>query len=271
MERSALLPILSRARDAEHADPILGDTWACRVRDGLDVDWEALGLPQKEAFTVAMRGRHLDDWVRQFLAVHPDAVVVDLGAGLDDRSHRIMPGPDVDWFDIDFGQILDLRRRLSGDGRAENVHELAVDATSAEWVSRLPADRPLVIVADGFFPFLRPDDSAAVVHRLIDHAPEGELLMNGYTTLAQRLMPRVRAIRDLGIDISGGTAFDDPHVPEQWHPRLRLVERIMLSRSPYVAQTSAGLRASILMMNLLPGVADRSDLGVLRLQFSARS
>ncbi|MGN6128063.1 MAG: class I SAM-dependent methyltransferase [Humibacter sp.] len=267
VERSALLPVISRARDAEHADPILGDSWARHVRDGLAVDWDALGLPQKESYNVAMRGRHLDEWVRAFLAAHPDAVVVDLGTGLDDRARRVEPGPDVDWFDVDSPRILDLRRRLADGHRPANVHEIGADATDAAWISRLPTGRPLVMVADGFFPFLRPDDSAALVHRLVEHAPQGELVMNGYTTLARRLMPRVRAIRDLRIDVGEGTAFDDPRAPEQWHPRLKLAERIMLSRSPYVAKTPATLRAAVRAMNLFPSLADRSDLGVLRLRF----
>ncbi|WP_345802234.1 class I SAM-dependent methyltransferase [Microbacterium sp. AZCO] len=268
VERSALLPILGRAQDAESRRPILGDTWASVVVAEVSVDWDHLGLPRKEASTVAARARLIDDAARRFLEANPRSCVLDLGSGLDDRAQRVDPPEETMWFDVDLPGIMSLRRRLATRPViAAAHHELEVDATSAEWVDSLPSDRPLVILADGFFPFLAERDAEHLVHRLVEHAPHGELVMNGYTTLARTLMPRVRAIRDLGIDTAGGTAFDDPHEPEKWHPRLRLADRTMLSRSPYVDRMPRGLRAAIAVMNAFPGLAERSDLGVLRFTF----
>jgi O-methyltransferase involved in polyketide biosynthesis len=268
VERSALLPILGRARDAGSGEPILSDTWSQVVVDSLAVDWDHLGLPRKEASTVATRGRLIDDACRAFLRAHPDAVVIDLGSGLDDRAQRVDPPAASTWLDLDLPGVMALRRRLPERPAVEADHrELEADATSADWLDAVPTDRPLAILADGFFPFLPPEASAELVHRLVDRAPSGELVMNGYTTLARSLMPRVKAIRDLGIDTAGGTAFDDPHEPEHWHPRLRLAERTMLSRSAYVDRMPRGVRAGIRVMDAFPGLAERSDLGVLRFTF----
>lgn len=268
VERSALLPILGRARDAASERPILADAWSQVVVDTVAVDWEGLGLPRKEASSVAARGRLIDDGCRAFLAEHPDGVVLDLGSGLDDRAQRVQPPAGSTWFDLDLPGIMGVRRRLPERPPVRADHsELEADATSPDWIAAVPADRPLAILADGFFPFLSPDDSHAVVHRLVDRAPSGELIMNGYTTLARSLMPRVKAIRDLGIDTAGGTAFDDPREPESWHPRVRLAERTMLSRSPYVDRMPRRVRTAIRVMNAFPRVAERSDLGVLRFTF----
>jgi O-methyltransferase involved in polyketide biosynthesis len=268
VERSALLPVLARARDAATAHPILGDRWSRLVVDGVAVDWEHLGLPRKEASSVATRGRLIDDGCRAFLVQHPDAVVLDLGSGLDDRVQRIRPPAGSSWFDLDLPGIMAVRRRLPQRAPVEgDYRELEADATSPEWIGALPPDRPLAILADGFFPFLAPDDSRRLVHRLVERAPAGVLIMNGYTTLARSLMPRVKAIRDLGIDTSVGTAFDDPREPESWHPRIRLAERTMLSRSPYVDSMPRGVRTAIRVMNAFPQLAERSDLGVLRFTF----
>lgn len=267
-ERSALLPIQGRARAACSESPILGDEWSRVVVDSLAVDWEHFGLPKKEASSVATRGRHIDDWCRAFLTVHPDGVVLDLGSGLDDRAQRVMPPAGSSWFDLDLPGIMALRRRLpERQAVAAEYSELDADAAAPEWIGSLPSDRPLAILADGFFPFLSPDSSANLIRRLVDRVPSGELLMNGYTTLARSLMPRVKAIRDLGIDTAAGTAFDDPHELESWHPRLHLAERVMLSRSQYVAKMPRGLRTAIRIMGAFPQLADRSDLGVLRFTF----
>jgi O-methyltransferase involved in polyketide biosynthesis len=268
VERSALLPILGRARDAGSDRPILADRWSQVVVDALAVDWEDLGLPRKEASSVAARGRLIDDGCRAFLVANPDGVVLDLGSGLDDRAQRVQPPAGSSWFDLDLRGIMSLRRRLPERPPVPGRYsELEADATSRDWITAVPADRPLAILADGFFPFLTPEASRQVVHRLVDRAPSGELIMNGYTTLARSLMPHVRAIRNLGIDTAGGTAFDDPHEPENWHPRIRLAERTMLSRSPYVDRMPLGVRTGIRMMNAFPRLAERSDMGVLRFTF----
>jgi O-methyltransferase involved in polyketide biosynthesis len=44
------------------------------------------------------------------VADHPDAVVLDLGAGLNDRMFRIAPPPTVDRYDVDFPEVIALRR-----------------------------------------------------------------------------------------------------------------------------------------------------------------
>ncbi|NNC12162.1 class I SAM-dependent methyltransferase [Planctomonas sp. JC2975] len=265
VERSALLTVISRARDAEGRDPILADEWSVLVRDALAADWNGLGMPRKEAYTVATRGRLLDDLCRDFLRLNPDAVVIELGSGLDDRAERVDPPDTATWIDLDLPGIQYLRRQLPAR-RVVAAHrlELPADVTKDDWMRAVPRNRPVAIVADGFFPFLTPEESADVVRGIVDRAPAGELLMNGYTTLARTLMPRVRAIRDLGIDVTQGTAFDDPREPERWHPRLKLAQRIMLTRSPYVIHFSPALRATIRTMDWLPSLSDRSDLGVLR-------
>lgn len=268
VERSALLPTLGRARDASTDNPILADWWSRVVVDELAVDWENLGLPRKETSSVATRGRLIDDGCRAFLTASPGGVVLDLGSGLDDRAQRVGPPAGSWWFDLDLPGIMALRRRLPERPAVLGYYqELEADATSLEWINSVPPDRPLAILADGFFPFLPPEASRQVVRRLVDRAAGGELIMNGYSTVARSLMPRVKAIRDLGIDSANGTAFDDPREPESWHPRIRLVERTMLSRSPYVDRMPWGVRAAIRIMNAFPGLADRSDLGVLRFTF----
>ena len=59
-----------------------------------------------------MRARQFDLWTVDYLAGHPDAVVLHLGCGLDSRVYRLDPPPAVSWFDVDFPDVIELRRRL---------------------------------------------------------------------------------------------------------------------------------------------------------------
>ncbi|WP_313047682.1 class I SAM-dependent methyltransferase [Nonomuraea jabiensis] len=68
---------------------------------------------------------------RRFLARHPDAIGLDLGAGLDSRALRIAPPPTAEWHDVDFPEVIAARRRLLPE--AARPHDLAADVTDPAW------------------------------------------------------------------------------------------------------------------------------------------
>ena len=50
-----------------------------------------------------------------FIRHHPDAVGLDLGVGLDTRLVRLAPPATVDWYDVDFPAVIDVRKRVVPD------------------------------------------------------------------------------------------------------------------------------------------------------------
>ena len=91
-EQTALVTQYGRALDSRWPRPILGDTLADEIVAKIDYDFPALGVPSSAVRQTALRAKMLDERVRGFIAEHPDAVVVALGAGLDTgmlrSSHR---------------------------------------------------------------------------------------------------------------------------------------------------------------------------------------
>lgn len=57
----------------------------------------------------SLRAEKLDEVAARFVARHPDAIGLDLGAGLDTRLRRIAAPPTVDWYDIDFPTVIAAR------------------------------------------------------------------------------------------------------------------------------------------------------------------
>ena len=189
--------------------------------------------PKTRVFDIAVRAKRLDELVRRFVAQHPDGVVLDLGAGLDGRMFRVDPPSAVGWYDVDFPEVIALRRQVLP--QRTNSHSIGADLTDRDWLGEIPTDRPAVIVADGLSVFLTQDDFVSLLNRLTSHFPSGELGFNLYTTYA------VWAVKHLPgmAAIAGGVAnpgFNDPHQPECWVGALKLVEEIFLTRVPEVAE-----------------------------------
>src|SRR5215213_9570373 len=107
-----LATLYGKALDARSPNPILGDTFADAAVRQIDFDFTSLKLPNGGDITLPARARHLDGWTRDFIAAHPTSTVLHLGCGLDSRVFRIDPPATVDWYDVDFPDVIDLRRQL---------------------------------------------------------------------------------------------------------------------------------------------------------------
>ncbi|WP_410644340.1 class I SAM-dependent methyltransferase [Amycolatopsis sp. lyj-346] len=247
VQETLLLTLYARALDSTAPNPILGDTLAAAVADRIaedtGYDFAKLNLKPSLVAGTALRARKLDDIIHQFITTHPDAVVVDLGCGLDTRLARCTPPTGVDWYDVDFPEVTDLRRRYLPDDRS---HLVATDVTEPHWSQALPHDRPAMIVADGLLPFLPGDSFQTMIRQLTTRLPAGELALNGYTRFAAWAMKYHPSIKALGIDAAQG--FDDPRKPEHWNAGLTLVAEQLLTRAPEVAAFPQPVRALTRLM-----------------------
>src|ERR1700712_1500343 len=106
-----LATLYAKALDVDLPQPILGDRFAKEIVARLDYDWSQTTITARTSPSVTTRSAHFDCWPRQFLAVHPKATVLHLGCGLDSRYFRIDPGPDVEWYDVDYPDVAALRRQ----------------------------------------------------------------------------------------------------------------------------------------------------------------
>ena len=76
----------------------------------VDYDYEKLKIGTNLLLNATIRAKKMDEVVSAFIARHPDAVGLDLGAGLDTRSHRLDTPDTVDWYDVDFPAVAIARR-----------------------------------------------------------------------------------------------------------------------------------------------------------------
>jgi O-methyltransferase involved in polyketide biosynthesis len=239
IEETLYLPLCGRALDNHLGQPILGDTMAEQVVSTLGYDCGRFRLSASPILNIAHRAKKLDQVARGFIARHPNAIGLDLGAGLDTRVFRLDPPAGVDWYDVDFPEVIAARRQLFA--QRAHAHGIGADLTDPDWLDAIPGDRPAVIVADGLLAFLTQDDMVALLRRLVDHFPSGEVAFNGYTRFAIWAAKHYHGTQSVA-DLIGSPGFDDPHEPERWNPRLRLVKEILLTREPEVAQFPPALR-----------------------------
>jgi O-methyltransferase involved in polyketide biosynthesis len=245
-QESLFLTLGGRALDSRLPKPFLGDTMADEILTTTGYDLARFPQlttkrqdPKTKVFDIAVRAKRLDEIVRRFVINHPDGVVLDLGAGLDDRMFRVNPPSTVDWYDIDFPEVIAVRRQVLP--QPANAHSIGADLTDPDWLDVVPTDRPAVIVADGLVVFVTQGDFVSLLSRLCGHFPRGELAFNLYTTYAAWALKHLPAM----AVIAGGVAnpgFNEPRQPERWVDGLKLIDEILLTRAPEVAELSPIMR-----------------------------
>ena len=87
----------------------------------------------------------------------------------DSRAFRLDVPETVRWFDLDFPEVIALRRRLYPE--RDRCRLLAYSATDPGWLNELPADRPILVVAEGVLPYIASVDVRQLFVRLTDRLP----------------------------------------------------------------------------------------------------
>jgi O-methyltransferase involved in polyketide biosynthesis len=191
--QTTLATLYAKALDADAPRSILGDHYAKAAVARIDYDWQATSISARRAPSVAIRTAHFDNWTRQFLAVHEKGVVLHVGCGLDARVYRLDPPSGVQWYDVDYPEVIGLRERVYPDRM--NYRMLAASVTDLSWLADIPADGPALLIGEGLTPYLTKDGGLGLLRRVVDRFPAGELQFDAFSTFgirSQAINPVVR-------------------------------------------------------------------------------
>ena len=179
VSETLLVTLYLRAMETQRPDALIKEEKAVELVTRMGHDFDRIRqIPMKEVNKVVplLRTREFDRYAQDFLRRHPEAVVVHIGCGLDSRFERVDNG-QVEWYDLDFPHVIELRRKLIGDVR-ERYHFLACSALEDAWMEAVSAHRQRIFLfmAEGVFPYLEEAQVKWLVLRLRDHFPGAELV-----------------------------------------------------------------------------------------------
>lgn len=218
-EKETLLATLyAKALDSLVQETILGDKFADEVVQKIDYDFKKLQIPEGTTISVPLRSRHLDQWTREFIAANPASTVLHLGCGLDSRVFRIDPPATVRWYDIDYPEVIELRKRLYPERHDYTL--ISSSVTDLRWLDGIPSDRPVLVVAEGLVYYLPEKEGIALFNRITEQFPHGEFIFDAFSRLLVRLSRMLTTIRVTGATLVWG--IDEPRELENRIPRLHL-------------------------------------------------
>ncbi|WP_063060066.1 class I SAM-dependent methyltransferase [Nocardia sienata] len=263
VQKTARPVLAAKALDNRLPDPILGDEYAEQVMRRLDPGYDDRRFGTGQLGLVAVvRAKAHDDWARSFLADHPDAVVLHLGCGLDARVYRIDPPATVDWYDLDYPAMIDVRRQFLPP--RDHYALIESNVTDPTWLDRIPRGRPVLVIAEGLVPYLTETDARRLLTSVVDAFPTGQIQIDTVAVWAWRTSRWDPTLRKYDTRFHCG--FDDPAALADWHPRLEYIDEAPMNDSPLLmAKAPANARRVFRLLNLLPGM--KRSTRIVRFRF----
>ena len=179
-----LIMLYIRAIESQRPDALIKDEKAVALVRQMDQDFLRNKLAQIDEETqvaVVLRNREFDRYARDFLARYPEAVAVHIGCGLDARFERVDNG-QVEWYDLDLPDIIELRRKFIG-GEGARYHFLAGSVLDSAWLDAvsLHRQRPFLFLAEGVLMYFEEAQVKSLVLALQEHFPGAELVFDAFS------------------------------------------------------------------------------------------
>ena len=249
-KETSLITLYSRALHSREIDPVLRDEAAEEAIRRIDYDFDKLKVRKVEPLSIAIRAKQFDLWTSHYLAETPDATVLHLGCGLDSRVFRLNPNASVRWFDVDYPEVIEVRRRLYPERAGYCM--IGSELSDPGFLDEVPADRPAMIVAEGVMMYLAEHDVKQLLNRLTDHFPSGQIAFDALSRWGATLAKADPSVRATGASFRWG--IDDPQDIKHLEPRLELVTEMRTSDLPGFSRLPGAMRALVRVMDPIPAL-----------------
>ena len=178
VQTTALIPLAIKASETRRNNARIADNKAVEIVNSLGIDTSRYDKFLSHEGVVA-RTIMLDRQLKEIIKNTPDTVIVNVGAGFDDRFSRVDNGKIL-WFDLDLPDAIAARKKAFAE--RDRVNMIAGNALDSEWCKPVKdavsqkKTRP-VFIAEGLFMYLTMEQIKAFLTVLKENFPGGGLLI----------------------------------------------------------------------------------------------
>ena len=178
VQTTALIPLAVKANETMRKNARIKDQMAVEIIKTLKIDTKPYDKFMSHEGVIA-RTIMLDRHLKGIIKKAPDTVIVNVGAGFDDRFSRMDNGR-IRWFDLDLPDAIAARRKAFPE--RERVTMIAGSALEDDWckpVQEAIAGRKSkpVFIAEGLFMYLTFDQIRTFLEVLKHNFPGGGILI----------------------------------------------------------------------------------------------
>ena len=172
VQETLVFPLYGRSVANEKDPELFKDTEAKKIMAKMDYDFTTANMGTLPAYVYGVRQDMLVSAAKEYLEKYPDAIVVDLGCGLDTAFAYIDNGK-CRLVNLDLPDVIALREKLFDLNDRES--NLAHDAMDFSWMDKIGAGERdhVFIFSGGVLYYFQPEDVKTLIDAMAKRFPGG--------------------------------------------------------------------------------------------------
>lgn len=224
VQETLLLPLIGRATVSREFPFFFRDQKAEELVDRLNFNKSRAKRSMGKAGQLAMavRAVTMDRAIQSFIARHPNATILNIGAGLDTAFSRVDNGT-IRWVDLDLPDSMALRSELLPAGD-RNVH-LAQSMFDYSWIDEIgDVSDGLFIQIPGVLPYIDLPTVKDFFSQVAPRLPDAEIIFDVITAWSSQFV-------NAAVNLAGMSrtrmewGISDAHAMKHWTPHIEVVRQ----------------------------------------------
>ncbi|OWZ81853.1 methyltransferase [Pasteurella multocida] len=176
LSSTLLITLWAKAVEYDKANPLLKDREAVRMKKQIDYDFQKFESAHLSQVGCCGRAKLFDQESLKFLSQHQDAVVVQLGAGLDARFERLGKPQLSAWYDLDLPEVINIRRQLLPE---TSNHYLADSLFNTDWMKTVSQhNKPVLLILEGVLMFFPKEQVKQFIASVAENLPNSTMIFD---------------------------------------------------------------------------------------------
>ncbi len=175
VQETLVLPLWGRALESIKPNPIIEDHKALEFIKKIDYDWNKIGSGYDDdgALSYIFRAKSLDDAISSYIEKHPNATIVNIGAGLDTTFTRVDNGY-IRWYDLDLPEVINLRSKLMRE--TNRMRFISKSVLDFSWFNNIvfKKENGIFFIAGGVYHYFNQEDMKKLFCAMAENFPGGE-------------------------------------------------------------------------------------------------
>lgn len=249
VQETLIIPLWARAKEAEKSHPILCDSYAKDIIKRIDYDSSKFETKYMENHQLAwsIRAYQFDKYIRKFLKQHKNALIINIGAGLDTTFQRVDNG-SILWINIDLPDVAELRQKLIPDSERQiTIAKSVFDFTWIDLILPKTKGRSILFMAAGVLCYFEPSEVKILFCKLADSFPSAHMLFDALSRFTVWVSNR-SVLRKSRMDSSALMKWHMKKAPslKKWVSTIKIIEEhSMFSSIPIKKDWSKKLKRDI--------------------------
>ena len=230
VQRTMFITMMARARETMRQNGVVHDENAVEMYEKIKDIFPTDKGDWKSETGVVVRTVILDDYIKSFISKNPNAVCINIGAGLDTRFFRVNNGK-IKWYDIDLPEVIEVREKLVPQNPQKQ--SIGCDMLDESWTEKIDTEgRPVLIVMEGLLMYFKEEDVKKVLDIMQRNFPSATLVLELLSEKVVSKTSMATSVSKTGATFKWGV-LDGKDV-EKLNNKIKFIEETNLADKMYI-------------------------------------